>query len=89
MITQTSIFRAWTWLLLLSLGATFAALLHFAGLGRIAISGLVLSFSWIKARIILAQYLGLVNAPFWRRGFDMCLALFCLLIFGLYVSAGN
>jgi len=38
---------------------------------------------WLKARLILGNYLGLDAAPFWRRGFETSLALFCLLLLGL------
>jgi hypothetical protein len=38
--------------------------------------------------VILARYLGLAAAPFWRRGFEVALALFCLLLLGLYLAPG-
>ena len=36
-------------------------------------------------RLILTRYLGLANAPFWRRGFDVTLGLFVLLLLALYL----
>ncbi|WP_299848913.1 nitric oxide reductase F protein [uncultured Roseovarius sp.] len=45
----------------------------------------VFVLAWLKARIILAQYLGLAAAPFWRRGFEISLACFCTLLLALYL----
>ena len=47
--------------------------------------GIILTLAWLKARVILGRYLGLAAAPFWRRGFNLSLALFCLLLLGLYL----
>ncbi|MBC7153389.1 MAG: nitric oxide reductase F protein [Rhodobacteraceae bacterium] len=57
--------------------------------GLTAFAGaLILALAWLKARVILARYLGLAAAPFWRRGFEVALALFCLLLLGLYLAPG-
>ena len=47
---------------------------------------LILTFAWLKARLILGRYLRLDAAPFWRRGFGISLGLFCLLLLGLYLA---
>ncbi len=81
--------RAWIWLMGLSLLATAVALgqpwlpkgvAWLAGLGVLAISG-------AKARIILADYLELAEAPQILRGFTFALALFLLAAAGLYLAA--
>jgi hypothetical protein len=46
---------------------------------------MILTLAWLKARVILGRYLGLVNATFWARGFGISLALFCALLLGLYL----
>jgi len=79
--------RAWAWLLTLSLGSTAVSLWHWPP-GLTAVAGsIVLTLAWLKARVILARYLGLAQAPFWRRGFEIALGLFCLLSLGLYLLA--
>jgi len=80
--------RAWGALIGLSLGSTLLS----SGVlppGLTILSGaLILTLAWLKARVILSRYLGLADAPFWRRGFEMSLAGFCLLLLGLYLAAG-
>lgn len=77
--------RAWAWLLALSLGSTVVSLWAWPdGLAPLA-GATILVLAWLKARVILARYLGLAAAPFWRRGFDISLALFCLLLLGLFL----
>ncbi|MDZ7711339.1 MAG: nitric oxide reductase F protein [Roseovarius sp.] len=80
--------RAWAALIGLSLGSTLLAL-GVLPPGLTVLSGvLILALAWLKARVILARYLGLADAPFWRRGFEMSLAGFCLLLLGLYLAPG-
>ncbi|WP_157771621.1 hypothetical protein [Thioclava nitratireducens] len=45
-----------------------------------------MALAWQKARIILGKYLGLVQAPAWRRGFDVALTGVCLLLLVLYLA---
>lgn len=80
--------RAWGWLIGLSLCSTAVSLWHWPATLTALAGALVLSLGWLKARVILGRYLGLEAAPFWRRGFDIALALFCLLLLGLYLVAG-
>jgi Zn-dependent protease len=46
----------------------------------------VLLFAWLKARIILAEYLGLAAAPRWQRGFNHALGALCLTFSALYLA---
>lgn len=85
-MTARHLLMAWLALVGLSLGSTLLSLPFMArapagvlGLGVLLIAGM-------KARIILTRYLGLADAPFWRRGFDISLALFCTLLLGLYLA---
>lgn len=84
-MTPRILFIAWAVLIALSLASTILSVsgiwAHWPVITSIAILGL----AWQKARIILAQYLGLAAAPSWRRGFELALALLCLLMLGLYL----
>lgn len=62
---------AWLWLVALSMGSTALALARVEG-GALA-GAAILMLAWLKARVILSDYLGLRAAPFWRRGFGMVL----------------
>lgn len=87
---RNPVIRAWVWLLGLSLLSTGLALLvdqRLSG-GAVTLAGAaILTLSWLKARVILSDYLGLRAAPFWRRGFGMVLAIYMLVLLGLYVAA--
>lgn len=78
--------RAWLWLIGLSLGSTAVSLWHWPPSFAALAGAVILVLAWLKARVILARYLGLSAAPFWRRGFEISLALFCLLLLGLYLA---
>lgn len=77
--------RAWVALLGLSLGSTALSLRPWSPELAAPAGSLILALAWLKARVILARYLGLAAAPSWRRGFDLALGLFCLLLLGLYL----
>lgn len=76
---------AWGSLIVLSLGTTLLSLADIWAVWPIAAGIGVLTLAWLKARIILSQYLGLAAAPFWMRGFEFALAALCLLFLGLYL----
>jgi Prokaryotic Cytochrome C oxidase subunit IV len=80
------ILRAWLSLLVLSAASVVAALVAGMGFGESVVGVLVLLFAWMKARVILARYLGLWQAPSWQSGFNWVLGLFCLLLLGLYLA---
>ncbi|RKF13507.1 nitric oxide reductase F protein [Roseovarius spongiae] len=77
---------AWISLLVLSGATTIVAELVNLGFDPRVTGTLVLFLALMKARIILARYLGLAEAPSWRRGFNLALSLFCLLLLGLYLG---
>jgi len=81
---QVHLFRAWGALVGLSLLSTLAALWPFSGDLRAPSGVAILLFAVVKARIILSQYLGLAQAPFWRHGFNGALTLYGLVLLGLY-----
>ena len=77
--------RAWLALIALGLATTAIA----APGPRIdvpfALGALILAIAFLKMRLILTRYLGLADAPYWRRGFDATLGVFVLLLLGLYL----
>ncbi|MDF1618919.1 nitric oxide reductase F protein [Pseudothioclava nitratireducens] len=80
---------AWLWLLALSGASTLLAAAvsqgWLTGLGVTLGGAAILALAWAKARVILARYLGLAEAPFWHRGFSITLAIYALLLLGLYL----
>lgn len=74
--------RAWAALIALSLGSALATL---AGLPPKAAGLAILLLGVIKARVILARYLGLAAAPGWLSGFFAVICLWGLLTAGLYL----
>lgn len=77
--------RAWVTLLMLSGVSAIAAHLVNAGIDARISGSLVMVLALLKSRVILSRYLGLDAAPSWRAGFNLTLALFCLLLLGLYL----
>ncbi len=81
-----ALISGWLGLLALSLIATAVSLSLQAPGGWHALGGsVILALAWLKARLVLGRYLGLDQAPFWSRGFNIALALFCTLLLGLYL----
>lgn len=81
---MTALDRAWAGLALLS------ALSTAISLGPIPApwSGvLILVCAWAKARLVFLWYLDLAPVPGWRGGILFGLALFTLVLLGLYVAA--
>lgn len=76
---------AWAWLMGLSLASTAVAALIESGAGTMAAGVAILVVALVKARLILLDYLGLAQAPSWRGGFVVSLAVFTVLLAGLYV----
>ncbi|MEI2686990.1 MAG: nitric oxide reductase F protein [Cypionkella sp.] len=81
--------RAWIALLALSAITTTLAVVQPAltGWAIAASSSLLLVLAWLKARVILARYLGLAAAPDWLRGFNLVLALYAILLLALTLAA--
>ncbi len=87
-MTRNPLLRAWATLIGLSLGSTLISLWHWPPAFSALAGTFILTFAWLKARVILSCYLGLDAAPFWRRGFGVSLGLFCLHLLGLYLLPG-
>lgn len=85
MTDRVALTRAWIALIALSLGSTLLSLDLVPDGWQAASGAAVLMLAWLKARVILARYLGLAQAPSWMRGFGISLAMFCLLLLGLYL----
>ena len=77
--------RAWLALIALGLATTVLAA-RGTEAGTLWLGALILAIAFLKMRLILTRYLGLADAPFWRRGFDATLGLFVLLLLGLYAA---
>ena len=77
--------RAWAWLVGLGLATTAAAEGIGAGLAVPVLGTGLLAVAFVKARLILARYLGLDAAPAWRRGFEAAIGAFLVLLAGLYL----
>jgi len=87
-MTPNTLSRAWLALIALSSGSAVIAELTGSGIDRRLVGVLIVGLALMKARVILSAYLGLSKAPTWRRGFNLSLALFCLLLLGLYLASG-
>lgn len=84
-LVRDRLLRGWAALVALGAGTGLAALGIEAGLWAPPLGAAILTLAWLKARLILARYLGLDEAPAWRRGFDTAVAAFLLLLLGLYL----
>ncbi|WP_282610957.1 hypothetical protein [Pelagibius sp. Alg239-R121] len=69
----------------MSLASTVAAFSVSAGLAGPFAGSVILLLAYLKARVVLAQYLGLSAAPFWYRGFKLVIGGYMLLLLSLYV----
>lgn len=90
---QDKLLRAWIALLVLSAISTMVAVLIDRGAApdatgwTTATAGVViLGLALIKGRIILSRYLGLETTRFWRRGFNLGLTIYALVLLGLYLA---
>ncbi|RLJ59367.1 cytochrome c oxidase subunit IV [Litoreibacter meonggei] len=85
MIKSDALTRAWVVLIALSGLSAVVSTMMDRGFDTRIMGSVVLALALMKARIILSRYLGLADAPSWRRGFNLTLTLFCLLLLGLYL----
>lgn len=83
---QDRLWRSWIWLLLLCLTSTAVALSVTAGIAGPLAGAVILFLAYMKARLILARYLGLAEAPTWYRGFKLAIGGYMLLLLALYLS---
>lgn len=83
--------RAWALLLALSAASTGLAVAvtsgHITGAALSTAGAAILILAWAKARLILNAYLRLSEAPAFRRGFGLTLALYAALLLALYLAA--
>jgi len=77
--------RAWIWLICLSAGSALVSFAVTQGVQRQLAASVIVLLALAKARIILAQYLRLSQAPGWLRGVTLVIGLFCLAVLGLYL----
>lgn len=76
--------QAWGALVVLSIGTVLIASAGASGRGGAFMAAGVLALAGLKARVILARYLGLAGSRFWMRTFDLVIGIFLALAFGLY-----
>jgi hypothetical protein len=76
--------EAWVALIALSLGTVILAMADVSGHGAAVAAAGVLVLAGLKARVILARYLGLGRSQFWTRAFDLAIGLFLALSFALH-----
>ena len=76
---------AWVSLIVLSIAATALSFPAINSYWPTASGIAVLILAWLKARIILARYLGLAAAPAWARGFDLALGGLFVIFLALYL----
>jgi len=76
--------QAWISLAALSLGTVLIASSEGDGKSGMALAAGVLVLAGLKARVILARYLGLGGSRFWMNAFGLAIGLFLALSFGLY-----
>lgn len=76
--------EAWVGLIVLSFGTVLIASTEASGRGGTLAAAGVLVLAGLKARVILARYLGLSGSRFWLRAFDLAVGLFLALSFALY-----
>ncbi len=84
-MSYRSLFTGWIALLCFSLASTLLSVWSFSPNWQALTGTVILLLAWLKARVILGRYLGLSQAPFWSQGFGISLAVFCLILLGLYL----
>lgn len=76
--------HAWVALVVLSLGTALVATAGLSGQAEMFAAAGVLVLAGLKARVILARYLGLACTRFWTRVFDFAIGMFLVVSFALY-----
>ena len=85
-MARDRLFRAWLAMIGFSAASTAISLWQWPTALTALAGVLILGLAWAKARVILLSYLGLAEAPFWRRGFSLCLLLYVGLLLALYLA---
>lgn len=81
----SDLLRAWITLIGLSAVSTVVSIWSVPVEWQAAVGAALLGVAWLKARVILARYLGLAASPFWARGFGFGLSLLSIILLGLYL----
>lgn len=81
--------KAWIWLMALSGGSALVAMLVGQGMDRRLAGAAILFLALLKSRTILSRYLGLAEAPSWKRGFNMVLGFYCAVLLAIYLIGGT
>ncbi len=71
--------------MILSLTTTAIAYSVTRGIAGPIAGAAILFLAYMKARLILARYLGLAEAPSWYRGFNLVIGGYMLLLLLLYL----
>lgn len=79
------LWRSWIWLLVWSLASTAIAVAITQDLAGASAGAAILLLAYLKARLILARYLGLAEAPSWFSGFKLAIGGYMLLLLLLYL----
>ncbi|WP_370402735.1 cytochrome C oxidase subunit IV family protein [Sulfitobacter sp. JB4-11] len=83
-MTPARLIRAWGALAALT---AFSTALHFSGLSPLITGCVILVVAWIKARLVLLDYLELRGVEGWAGGVVMSLAALIALLLVLFVAA--
>lgn len=82
---QDMLWRSWGWLLILSLASTAIAFSVTQGIAGPLAGAAILFLAYMKARLILARYLGLAESPSWYRGFKLVIGGYMILLLLIYL----
>lgn len=80
------IMEAWVTLTALSAATALLTVVRAASEYRTGIAAAVLVLAGLKARVILARYLGLGGSRFWMRTFELAIGGFLAGAYGLYLA---
>ncbi|WP_127114330.1 cytochrome C oxidase subunit IV family protein [Shimia sediminis] len=78
--------KAWFWLIALSGGSAVVAMLVGQGMDRRLAGAAIMALALMKSRTILSRYLDLAEAPSLRRGFNLVLSFYFVLLLVLYLA---
>lgn len=82
--TDRRLIRTWAALAMLT---ALSTALHFSGLPPHITGAMILIAAWLKARLILLDYLDLRGVPGWAAGILLVLAAFIFLLMALFLVA--
>lgn len=83
-VSSRRLIRTWAALAVLT---ALSTALHFSGLPPHVAGGMILIAAWLKARLILLDYLELRGVPGWAAGILSVLAALITLLMVLFLTA--